>query len=284
MIGPAPVSHGIRLAPRPPGVKARAAAVRELRRRGVRGGVIPQHRAMAGLAATPMVAVNALAIPLVLAVGLMYVLPTITELWGTLFRLLAAPLGFQGPVLARVVTVGDVYALAIPYVDVAAAWPTGRALTIGAVATVVVLAATFALPPAFTPARYALRALVAVQTVATGYFAFATPPYPYRLPDYLIGFMSTAAAVLVLTPLLLGATFFLFQLALWRKLLLAVLLVAHLAVLFPLQALVHAYLIVHGTLLVMPVLFLVFGLLVESFVFVAFYGWGMSWTGRTVAP
>jgi len=54
-------------------------------------------------------------------------------------------------------------------------------------------------------------------------------------------------------------------------------LLVHLAVFLPLQAVVHAYVIYRGSLLTMPVLFLVFGVLLDVFVYVALYGWGMSW-------
>ncbi|WP_148306452.1 hypothetical protein [Gemmatirosa kalamazoonensis] len=262
---------------------SRRDAVYELRRRGVRGGVIRQHRAMATLSATPMLLVNMLAIPLALTVGVLLALPWITDRWGDLLRALGTPLGFGNVVLARAVSIGNLYSLAIPYVNVQAPWPGRVALVVGAVGSLLALAATFALSPRQLPLRYAIRAVVALQLVSIAYFALARPPFAYRLPDYLVGFLSTGAAVLVLLPLLLGLTFFLFHMALWRKLLLAALLVAHMAVLFPLQALVHAYLVTHATLLVLPPLFLVFGLLVETAVFVAFYGWGMSWAGHTAA-
>ena len=54
----------------------------------------------------------------------------------------------------------------------------------------------------------------------------------------------------------------------------------HLAVFVPLQVLVHIWLVLHGTALLMPVLFLVFGLLLDVLVFVSFYGWALSWRGE----
>jgi hypothetical protein len=53
--------------------------------------------------------------------------------------------------------------------------------------------------------------------------------------------------------------------------------VGHIAVLIPLQVMVHAFLIHHLSLLVMPALFLLWGILPLLFVFVALYGWAMSW-------
>lgn len=259
--------------------KARRAFVAEMRGRGVRGGRIRAHRAMAGVPMSPLVAVNMLAVPFALALGVMFLLPWVTEQWTALFRALAGPLALGPTVGVRVVSLGDLYALAIPFTPAPGAWPTARVLAVGAAATAAVLAVSFALPARQLPARYALRALVAIQAITLGYFALATPPFAYTLPDYLVGFLSTGAAVLVFVPLLLGLTYFPFRFPLWRKVALTAMLVAHLAVLFPLQALLHAYLIARASLVALPVLFLAFGLLVEIFVFVAFYGWGMSWDG-----
>jgi hypothetical protein len=38
-------------------------------------------------------------------------------------------------------------------------------------------------------------------------------------------------------------------------------------------------LVANLSLVVMPVLFLMFGLVLDVMIFVAFYGWGMSWDG-----
>jgi hypothetical protein len=48
-------------------------------------------------------------------------------------------------------------------------------------------------------------------------------------------------------------------------------------VLLPLQAAVHAWIIHRGSFLTLPVLFFLFGPLLDVFVYVALYGWGMSW-------
>lgn len=53
----------------------------------------------------------------------------------------------------------------------------------------------------------------------------------------------------------------------------------HLWILIPMQYVAHAYLIHTFSLLYMPVLFLMFGLMIDVFVFIAFYAWGMSWEG-----
>jgi hypothetical protein len=36
-----------------------------------------------------------------------------------------------------------------------------------------------------------------------------------------------------------------------------------------------------GGMIYLPILFVLFGLPIEVMIFIAFYGWGMSWKGRT---
>jgi hypothetical protein len=122
--------------------------------------------------------------------------------------------------------------------------------------------------------------VAAVQIISLAYFWFSAPPFEYPLPGYLSGFLATGMAVLVLVPFILGLAFYVFDHSLPRQVALTVLIVGHLAVLLPLQTLMHAWLVHRLSLLVQPTLFFIFGMLVEVLVFVALYGWAMSWPSR----
>ena len=74
--------------------------------------------------------------------------------------------------------------------------------------------------------------------------------------------------------------YYIFDFSLIRKIFLTVLIMVHLAVFTPLHYLVQLYIIARFSLVFMPVLYTVFGLLLEVMVFIAFYSWGMSWKGR----
>jgi hypothetical protein len=85
------------------------------------------------------------------------------------------------------------------------------------------------------------------------------------------------ATLIGVVPLVFGLTFYVIDVSWSRKVGLTVLVMAHLAVLVPLQYALQAALIVHGSLIVLPLLFILFGLLPEIMVLIAWYGWGMSW-------
>jgi len=259
-------------------VPGREARLADLRTRGVRGGVIPAHRAMAGLAISrPTIALAAI-LGLGSTVAVFAALNPLAELWAQGFEALAGPLGMTGGVGTRFAAVVGRYTIQTPYLLAEAGPPDQATWRLVAVITGAVLLLSLVLPQRLTPLRYFLRFAVVLQSVSLGFFALApVGAFPYTLPSYTGGLLAAGQVVLLLLPIILGFTYYLFDVSWTRKIVLTALLLGHLAVLIPLQVLVHAWLITQGSLLLLPVLFLLFGILVQVMVFVAFYGWGMSW-------
>lgn len=263
---------------RRPLIPDRETRLADLRRRGVRGGVIAPHRAMVGLS-IPRRRVAAAAITALagsLAVGLL--LQPWAEIWARLFEMLQPRLGLSGEVALRYQELWGWRVLVTPYYTTPAHWPDWLdwRITAGVAGAVAII--SFLLPRRLLPLRYFLRFLVLLQAISLGYFALAPEgSFPYSLPDYSSGLLAAGQSMLVLLPLILGFTFYLFDISWPKKIALTILLVGHLGVLLPLQLTIHTWIIARGSLLLMPPLFLVFGLLVQVLVFVAFYGWGMSW-------
>ena len=251
--------------------------LRDLARRGARGGTIDPHRAMLKLPDPGRRLAASAVIALIGVAGLLVALPALGMAWTAIFRQAHAFLGLPGAVVERsVVGLGRLH-FTIPTVTFDAVLPDSTALLVAAVVTVAVFVASFALRGRLVPVAYFVRALALVQATAVLYFTFWPQFFPYRLPEYLVGQLETGLVVMGLIPPVLGFTFYLFDLSLVRKLALTVMVLGHLTVFLPLLAMLHAYLVTIGTLVVLPTLFLVFGLLLHVMVFVAFYGWAMSW-------
>jgi len=79
-----------------------------------------------------------------------------------------------------------------------------------------------------------------------------------------------------LMPAVLGFTFYIFDVSIWKKIALTAVTVAHLTLFIPLQYLAHAC-ILRVSLLFLPILYFALGPLMDVIVFIAFYSWGMSW-------
>ena len=258
----------------------RARQIESVRIRGVKGGVIAPHRSMVGLPWTIWRLVTTLILSLGGLAALLAALPYVGRFWGAVFERARDFLGIHAPLGDQLFSLPGGITFALPVLAVPTPLPDSLVLSIAGIVCAVVLVGSFALPERFTPLRYLLRFLVVLQGSAILFFAVSRDPFPYRLQDHVFILLTAGLVVMGLVPLVLGFTLHLFDLAFWKKLLLTLALLIHLAVWIPLQAVVHLWLILHGTALLMPVLFLTGGLLLDVLVFVAFYGWALSWRGE----
>jgi len=258
----------------------RARQIESVRIRGVKGGVIAPHRSMVGLPWTIWRLVTTLILSLGGLAALLAALPYVGRFWGAVFERARDFLGIHAPLGDQLFSLPGGITFALPVLAVPTPLPDSLVLSIAGIVCAVVLVGSFALPERFTPLRYLLRFLVVLQGSAILFFAVSRDPFPYRLQDHVFILLTAGLVVMGLVPLVLGFTLHLFDLAFWKKLLLTLAILIHLAVWIPLQAVAHLWLILHGTALLMPVLFLTGGLLLDVLVFVAFYGWALSWRGE----
>jgi hypothetical protein len=255
----------------------RAAMLAPLRSRGNHGTIIDPHRSLATVQVSSVDVLLAATLTVVTSAVIVGGLGSIGRLWSWMYTQLAGPLGFTGGVGQRMFDVRPLPGFSLPYINMQAPAPSNTVWWAALVITALVLVVSFILPHAFLPLAYVLRLMVIVHSTALVFFRVAPSRFPYDLPQYISSMLAAGVAVLAVTPALLGLTYYLIDVGVVRKVLLTLAMVGHLIVFIPLQYAVHAWLVLHGTLLVLPVLFMFFGLLPEVMVLIAFYGWGMSW-------
>jgi hypothetical protein len=237
---------------------------------------------MLGLRWTPGRAIRALALAALFAAAVLVALPWLGRLYALFYEEAVWWISLPAGVGVTEVRVGPLLTIPVPFLRIAGRWPASVDWIVVGVLTAVALALSFLLPAKQLPARYFLRFVALVQLVSLAWFAFNQPPFLYPLPGYTGGLLSAGMAVLVLVPVVLGFTFYIFDHSLPQQLLLSLLILVHLAVFLPLQVLVHATLVHHFSALVQPTLFFIFGMLAQVLVFVGFYGWAMSWQGTEI--
>ncbi len=133
------------------------------------------------------------------------------------------------------------------------------------------------LPDAFRPAGYLLRFAVLIHAAAIAFFMLRGASFPHSLVGHAEEGLRQAWSLMLLTPSIHLVTYYLFPFALWQHLALTVVTVSWLALLAPMLYALHAALLHHLGLVVMPLLQLLFGVMVLIVGFVALYGWAMSW-------
>lgn len=255
----------------------RRALMALVRNTGAQGGRIDPHRSIATIDLT--VSDVLLATALATAVLALYVasLEEIGRAWTAVFRALAGPLGIAAGVGTRATTIASVAEIVVPFYEMPARAPGAVAWWVTFAVTVGVLGATVFMRNRLLPLGYALRFAAAVQVTALAFFAIAPARFPYDLPSYVSGMMLLGAILIGVVPIVYGLTFYLVDVGWSRKLLLTVLTMGHLLVLVPLQYVLQSVVIAHASLIVLPLLFILFGMLPGIMVLVAMFGWGMSW-------
>lgn len=256
-----------------------ASNVERLRFRGTRGGIIARHRSMRTVEMPRSEIVVSIALAIIATILWLWVMPLVLIFWARLFEFGRALLGIAQPVRIEPYHLGwfhfDLPSISLP------SQPPGIAIWwITAIVTVVLFILSYPLGRRSIPWTYMLRAILFVQMTSLAFFAWAPVRFVYGLQDYMANLLMASLAFITIVPLVLSLTYYIFDVGLLKKLFLTFITLAHLCLLVPLQYLIHAFLIYHGSLLFMPVLYLVFGLSLDVMTFVAFYAWGMSWQSR----
>jgi hypothetical protein len=249
-----------------------------LRHQGYGGVTIMGHRAFRTLPLRPWTLIHSAVAAFVLTILWLIAAPYVGRFWAATFETWFDLLGLQGTI-AVIETQGRFFNTAMPRVTIAAAPPGTILLIAVGFLTAAGLLMSFLLKAALTPVSYLLRAFCFIQATAVFYFAFFTPYFPHDLPGYISTMLGSSMAFITALPAIMSFTFYIFDVTLVRKLQMTFLVMLHLVILAPLQYLVHVFLIVKLSTLFMPVLYIMFGLLPQIGIFIAFYSWGMSRPG-----
>jgi len=209
-------------------------------------------------------------------------LPYVMGLWRWICDFGISVLGLPGHTMVGRYNIGPI-GFDLPSISVTSLSPDKTMWWGTLIVTVIMFLLSFLLLKRSVPLAYSLRAILFVQLSALFFFAFWPTEYPYGLEDYMANLLMACLTFLSFVPLILALTYFIFDVGVLKKLFLTVLILCHLAVLIPIQYLLHVFLIYHGSLLFMPVLYLVFGLPMDIMSLIAFYAWGMSWQSRASA-
>jgi len=255
-----------------------AAARRNEAQRGFRGRIIPPHRAILTLRLSGARAGYGALTALLLAALWFFAINPMAHVWAAMLGFWSEVIGLPAePGIARHVIFGGAYVIEFPRLAAAAAPLTPAQWWTGMIAALVVFAGSYLLPQRWLPVLYLLRTAAIVQGSAQLFFAVAPESFPYDVAGYTEVLLTAGLMLIGIVPLLYGLTYFTLDFSRGRKLALVLIAMAHLAVFVPMQYVAHAWLLHHGSLLAMPLLFWMFGLPVDVGVVIGFYAWAVSW-------
>ncbi|HUP29103.1 MAG TPA: hypothetical protein VM122_02940 [Usitatibacter sp.] len=232
-----------------------------------------QHRGLVRLQLGPY-ALQAIFLPAAFICLLVHFEPALVDFWGEFVMTWAQALELPLRATTRPGGWGEVRVAWNPLAT-ATVLPGDMALAVAAVVTLVVFLATFAMRSSLLPLRYLLRILCAVQAVSIVFFAMGNE-FPYDITDHVRSLASAGFVLLAAIPVMLAMGYYVLRVPVATKLLHTALILGYFIAWVPLQILVHAVLLQHLGVLVMPLLYFCFGAVLNFLLFIALYGWVAS--------
>jgi YaiO family outer membrane protein len=246
--------------------------------RGFRGRIIPPHRAILTLRLSGARALNGALAAVLLSVLWFFAINPVARIWAAMMRFWCEVIGFNADSeIVRHTIFGGAWVIEFPRLAAGAAPLTGGIWWAGMIATLVVFLGSYLLPRRWLPFLYLLRTAAIVQATAQLFFGIAPGAFPYDVTGYTEVLLTAGMMLIGIVPLLYGLTYFTLDFSRSRKLAIVLIAMAHLMLFIPMQYVAHAYLLHHGSLLVMPLLFWMFGLPIDVGVVIGFYAWAVSW-------
>jgi hypothetical protein len=255
--------------------------VDRLSRANLSGKVIPQHRALRRFEFPAWRWLSVLLIPIAFNVALWWLRAPVAALWGQIVDFWLPLLALPGHCLTLDVS-WRAASLPVPAIALSAAPPAPYGWWFGLALSVLVWPLTKVLPQRLTPLTYVLRWCSLVQFTAQIYFWFWPTSFPHAIADITHVEFGAGFALMFIAPWVHALTYNIFGFGWPRKIALTALSLLYIGLATPLLMTVHAWLIHHLSLLVAPLLYLIFGLLLLIAGLVGLYSWAMSW--RMPAP
>ena len=256
----------------------------QARRRGHRGGAIPQHRSIWRLT----LPLHRLGLGVVIALGFTGLLALLqaplAAFWAWQVLGWLEGVGLPGPFAPPVLDDISLFTLPVAQVDLALSDVGLVSLAGHGLACVVVWLAAGWLPDSGKPGTYVLRAAVLIHGASVLYFGFWPGSFSHSVTGHVSAGLQQSWMLMLLAPWLHLCTYYVFPFPVWQRLALTLATLGYLALLAPLQYATHAVLLVLAGPVLMPLLHLLFGVMVPILGLVALYGWGMSWHDPQRAP
>lgn len=134
-------------------------------------------------------------------------------------------------------------------------------------------AITFFFSDRFHPLKVILRALCLIQATACIFFLVSPAHFPYTVNQHMHALLDMGYGLMLATGPMLALGWGILAPSRTQKILVPLGVLAYFACMLPHKVLLHAWLLVHGSALFMPILFLSFGTLFDLWVFIALYAW-----------
>ena len=252
------------------------------RNTGTHGTTIHIHRALRKLIFSPNIVLSIIVFPVLFDMALWYKLDAIMSIWSDIFDLFITQLNLNGHV-AYINIVMMYHNILIPYPNVVTSLPNNWAIWTNIVIVGLLWLLSTFMPKRTMPFIYLLRVALIIQMSASVYFFLSPDRPPLEAAPYVSGALSFGVYFLFLISPLLALVYYIFDITLWRKCIVTLLMIIYFIIALPFQYMLHSYVIGHWSMLFMPLLYLLFGVLLDTLMLVCWYSLALSWRGEKIS-
>lgn len=234
------------------------------------------HRSMHRLTLSPVKITVMLLLPLTFNAATWSLRKIIGTGWGTIFEFWITKLDIPGIVTLK--TIGPAWLdLTLPYLELPSSAPTAVTWWATLIATIIALLLSRFTPDKLMPLRYFIGIVAFIQITALVFFAAIPAEFSYTVSGYIENSLVTGAGLILIIPWVHSLIYYIFDFSFLQKTWLTLLTLAFILIALPFQFMVHAYLLIKFSLLFLPLLYFIFGILLLILASIALYGWAMSW-------
>lgn len=249
-----------------------------LQRQGHRGSAILPHRAIASHALPVRRLIEGLLLSCAFTLALAALQPWVASGWGEIQVWWMQALELPGHFVVPEAAPRQLLTLPVPLIDPQLRTVELPEVGMHALAVITLWFAAGWLPDRAKPLAFLLRFALLLHGSAVLYLLFWPASFPHTISDHVGAGLRQSWLLILATPWLHLCTYHLFPFPAWQRVALTSVSTLFLLILAPLQYASHAALVCLAGPIVMPLLYLLFGLMVPVMGLVALYGWAMSWS------
>ncbi|MEM7469292.1 MAG: hypothetical protein AAF387_20740 [Pseudomonadota bacterium] len=252
--------------------------IEKLRYASHSGRVISRHRALRTLDFRPASILHPIILLSLCYLGLSFGLESVLSIWRQIFAFALPLVNPEATISLQKIFVFGLIQAEIPIPEIVSALPNEQRIIGTIFITIACMAFAFLfLRRRALPLGYFIWAVGLLQLLSCLFFFLAPSRFGHTPASHITDGLSYVLNLVFIAPIILAFTYFVFDFQLWRKSLGTAFILSALILVAPMQYLLHIAALEQGSLLIMPGLYIFFGLLFDIAVFIAVYSWCVSW-------
>lgn len=247
-----------------------------LSKKGFLGQIIPEHRALLSSSLSAEKWLTILLTPALFNFLVLHFMTEIGQIWLAIFEFWFNKLGILGGVHLVAIDFFGVHSQ-LPTFEIPTNPPDTQTWWLLTLMTAILFGVTRQLTKRFMPLLYIFNFLALFIGISLAYFATTPATFPYTVSGHLDGLLITALWIILIIPWIHALIYYIFDFSLVKKLGLTILSIAFIAIAMPFQLLTQMVILVKLSIILLPVLYVFFGIFLLILCCLAIYGWAMSW-------